>query len=83
MAGRSAHQESPAGGRTHITCTVLHQITPVEGKEQEALRGLVWGLKRKEQEPDNVVGDQAWFRSPVVLATVVLVAAIVLDVLVA
>jgi SSS family solute:Na+ symporter len=52
-------------------------------KPEEELRGLVWGLKRPEQESDNVVGDQAWYRSPVILGAGALVLSIVLDVLVA
>jgi SSS family solute:Na+ symporter len=37
-------------------------------KPESELRGLVWGLKREEQEEDDSVkGDEAWFRSPKVL----------------
>jgi SSS family solute:Na+ symporter len=37
-------------------------------KPEDELRGLVWGLKRKEQEEDDsVAGDEAWYRSPKVL----------------
>jgi SSS family solute:Na+ symporter len=37
-------------------------------KPESELRGLVWGLKREEQEEDDsVAGDEAWFRSPKVL----------------
>ncbi|MEA2423242.1 MAG: solute:Na+ symporter, family [Thermoleophilaceae bacterium] len=37
-------------------------------KPESDLRGLVWGLKREEQEADDSVrGDDAWFRSPKVL----------------
>jgi solute:Na+ symporter, SSS family len=37
-------------------------------KPESELRGLVWGLKREEQEADDSVkGDDAWFRSPKVL----------------
>jgi SSS family solute:Na+ symporter len=52
-------------------------------KPEEELRGLVWGLKRPEQESDSVVGDQAWYRSPVILGAGALVLSIILDVLVA
>jgi SSS family solute:Na+ symporter len=52
-------------------------------KPEEELRGLVWGLKRPEQESDSVVGDQAWYRSPVILGAGALILSIVLDVLVA
>ncbi len=68
-----------------VAATVVLVVVSLftKAKETEDLRGLVWGLKRKDQEADNVVGDGAWFRSPVVLAVIVLVGAIVLDVLVA
>jgi SSS family solute:Na+ symporter len=37
-------------------------------KPESELRGLVWGLKREEQEADDsVAGDEAWFRSPKLL----------------
>jgi SSS family solute:Na+ symporter len=37
-------------------------------KPESELRGLVWGLKREEQEEsDSVAGDEAWFRRPAVL----------------
>ena len=36
-------------------------------KPDEELRGLVWGLKREEQESDEAVGDSAWYRSVPVL----------------
>jgi solute:Na+ symporter, SSS family len=37
-------------------------------KPEHELRGLVWGLKREEQEADDsVAGDEAWFRSPKLL----------------
>jgi SSS family solute:Na+ symporter len=36
-------------------------------KPESELRGLVWGLKREEQEDDSVAGDEAWFRQPKVL----------------
>jgi SSS family solute:Na+ symporter len=52
-------------------------------KPEEELRGLVWGLKRPEQESDSVVGDEAWYRSPLILGVGALVLSIVLDVLVA
>jgi SSS family solute:Na+ symporter len=50
-------------------------------RDPEELRGLVWGLKRKDQESDAVVGDEAWFRQPIVLGGVALVGAVALDVI--
>ncbi len=37
-------------------------------KPDHELRGLVWGLKREEQESDAIAGDEAWYRSIPVLA---------------
>jgi SSS family solute:Na+ symporter len=50
-------------------------------REQEDIRGLVWGLKRREQESDNIVGDEAWYRQPVVLGVVILAGAVALDII--
>jgi solute:Na+ symporter, SSS family len=50
-------------------------------REDEEIRGLVWGLKRRAQESDAVVGDEAWFRQPVVLGGLALVLAGALDVI--
>ncbi|MEA2199256.1 MAG: solute:Na+ symporter, family [Solirubrobacteraceae bacterium] len=61
-----------------IVLVVVSLVT--RPKPEEELRGLVWGLKRPEQESDSVVGDQAWFRSPVILGVGALALAIALDV---
>jgi SSS family solute:Na+ symporter len=47
-------------------------------KPDSELRGLVWGLKRDEQESDAIVGDTAWYRSIPVLVggAVVLIVAL-------
>ena len=45
-----------------IVLVVVSLLT--KPKPDEELRGLVWGLKRAEQESDSVVGDEAWYRSP-------------------
>jgi SSS family solute:Na+ symporter len=50
-------------------------------KPDEDIRGLVWGLKRPEQESDSVVGDQAWYRSPVILGLGALAGAVVLNII--
>jgi solute:Na+ symporter, SSS family len=49
-------------------------------KPDEELRGLVWGLKRPEQESDSVVGDEAWFRSPAILAAGALGLVVILNI---
>jgi SSS family solute:Na+ symporter len=64
-----------------IVLVVVSLLT--KPRETEELRGLVWGLKRTEQESDSVVGDEAWYRQPIVLGVGALVIAIVLDILVA
>jgi SSS family solute:Na+ symporter len=51
-------------------------------KPESELRGLVWGLKREEQEADDsVAGDEAWFRSPKVLGAGALVLVAILNIL--
>jgi SSS family solute:Na+ symporter len=52
-------------------------------KPESELRGLVWGLKREEQESDDdsVAGDEAWFRSPWVLGVGALVLVAILNIL--
>ena len=38
-------------------------------KSDEELRGLVWGLTRKEEEPEeHDPADDVWYRSPYLLA---------------
>ena len=50
-------------------------------KSDEELRGLVWGVKRPEQKSDAVVGDEAWYRSPVVLAVGALALVVILNII--
>jgi SSS family solute:Na+ symporter len=50
-------------------------------KPDHEIEGLVWGLKRPEQESDSVVGDQAWYRSPILLGVGALVIVVVLNVI--
>ncbi len=52
-------------------------------KPEEELRGLVWGLTRKEEREVNAdPRDQLWWRSPNLLAGIAAVALIVLNILV-
>jgi SSS family solute:Na+ symporter len=52
-------------------------------KAEEDLRGLVWGLTRKEEREVNAdPRDRAWWRSPQLMAGVAAVALIVLNILV-
>ncbi len=51
-------------------------------RDTEDLRGLVWGLKREgQQEGDIIVGDEAWYRQPIVLGMIALVIGVALDVI--
>jgi solute:Na+ symporter, SSS family len=50
-------------------------------KPDKELEGLVWGLKRPEQESDAVVGDEAWYRSPILLGVGALVIVVVLNII--
>ncbi|HEY5318233.1 MAG TPA: sodium:solute symporter family protein [Solirubrobacteraceae bacterium] len=67
-----------AFGADAIVLVVVSLVT--KPKPEEELRGLVWGLKRPDQESDSVVGDEAWFRSPVFLGIGALVLSLALDV---
>jgi SSS family solute:Na+ symporter len=50
-------------------------------KPDAELRGLVWGLKRPDQESDSVVGDEAWYRSPAILGAGALILVVILNIL--
>jgi SSS family solute:Na+ symporter len=49
-------------------------------KPAHQLRGLVWGLPREQPEDDFLRGDDAWYRSPVLLGVVALVLVVVLNI---
>jgi solute:Na+ symporter, SSS family len=51
-------------------------------KPQEQLRGLVWGLPRDTPEDDFLRGDDAWYRSPWLLAGGALILLVVLNIIV-
>jgi SSS family solute:Na+ symporter len=51
-------------------------------KPDRELEGLVWGLKRREQEtPDTIIGDDAWYRSIPVLVGGAVVLIIALNII--
>src|SRR5947209_301905 len=50
-------------------------------KPDEEIRGLVWSLKRREQESDAIVGDEVWYRSPVILGGGALVLIVALNII--
>jgi SSS family solute:Na+ symporter len=62
-----------------IVLVVFSLVT--QPKPESELRGLVWGLKRPEQEGDAVIGDQAWYRSPALLAAGAIILVVVLNIL--
>jgi SSS family solute:Na+ symporter len=50
-------------------------------KPEEELRGLVWGLPRKDAEPERMdEGDRAWYRSPWLLGMGALALVVILNV---
>ena len=50
-------------------------------KPDEEIRGLVWKLKRREQESDSLVGDEVWYRSPVILGAGAIVLVVILNII--
>ncbi|MEA2356302.1 MAG: solute:Na+ symporter, family [Solirubrobacteraceae bacterium] len=51
-------------------------------KPEDELRGLVWGLQRKEGPDDDFVrGDTAWYRSPYLMGGVALALVLILNIL--
>ncbi|HEY0633188.1 MAG TPA: sodium/solute symporter, partial [Thermoleophilaceae bacterium] len=63
-----------------VVLVVVSLVT--QPKPESELRGLVWGLKREEQEADDsVAGDEAWFRQPKVLGFGALAIVVVLNIL--
>jgi SSS family solute:Na+ symporter len=49
-------------------------------KPVEELRGLVWGLPRTDVEDDSVAGDEAWYRSPYLLAAGAIILIVLLNI---
>ncbi|RKR73006.1 sodium:solute symporter family protein [Frondihabitans australicus] len=47
-------------------------------KDVKDLKGLVYGVGKIDMSMDSVVGDTAWYRSPVLLGTVALILCVVL-----
>jgi SSS family solute:Na+ symporter len=50
-------------------------------KPESELRGLVWGLERKDVVSDAIAGDEAWYRSPWLLGMGALVLVVILNIL--
>jgi solute:Na+ symporter, SSS family len=51
-------------------------------KDEEELRGLVWGLTRKDEEPEEEdPADSAWYRSPVLLGAGALILVVILNII--
>ena len=66
-----------AFGVDAIVLVVFSLLT--QPKPDEELRGLVWSVKRREQESDAVVGDEAWFRSPAILGAGAIILVVILN----
>jgi SSS family solute:Na+ symporter len=61
--------------------TVLVSLV-TQPKPEEELRGLVWGLQRKEKADDDFVeGDTAWYRTPWALGAGAIVLVVILNIL--
>ena len=50
-------------------------------KPDEEIKGLVWALRNRDQARDSVIGDDVWWRSPVVLAGIALVLLVILNII--
>jgi SSS family solute:Na+ symporter len=50
-------------------------------KPEEEIRGLVWSLRKHDQKADNVIGDEVWYRSPVILGAGAIILVIILNIL--
>ena len=50
-------------------------------KPAEEIEGLVWSLRKRDQKADNVIGDEVWYRSPVILGGGAIVLVVVLNIL--
>jgi solute:Na+ symporter, SSS family len=63
-----------------IVTVIVSLVT--EPKPEEELRGLVWGLPRKDAEPERMVeGDDAWYRSPWLLGMGALALVVILNII--
>jgi SSS family solute:Na+ symporter len=62
-----------------VVLVVVSLVT--QPRDREDLRGLVWGLKREGQEGEMIIGDERWYRQPVVLGIIALVIAVALDII--
>jgi solute:Na+ symporter, SSS family len=65
-----------------VDAVVLVAVSLVtQPKPDSELRGLVWGLKREEQETDELPGDKVWYRSIPLLASGALVLVVALNII--
>jgi solute:Na+ symporter, SSS family len=63
-----------------IVTVIVSLVT--QPKPEEELRGLVWGLPRKDAEPERMVeGDDAWYRSPWLLGMGALALVVILNII--
>jgi SSS family solute:Na+ symporter len=63
-----------------VVTVVVSLITPP--KPEDELRGLVWGLPRKDAEPERMTeGDDAWYRSVWLLGGVAIGLVVILNII--
>jgi SSS family solute:Na+ symporter len=62
-----------------VVMVVVSLLTPA--RPVEDLRGLVWGLTRKEEPAATDPRDRAWWRSPGLLGGIAIAALVVLNIL--
>jgi SSS family solute:Na+ symporter len=62
-----------------IVLVVFSLVT--KPKPDEEIKGLVWSLRKENQQADNVIGDDVWYRSPVILAGGAIVLIIILNII--
>jgi solute:Na+ symporter, SSS family len=69
-----------AFGADAVVTVVVSLIT--QPKPEDELRGLVWGLPRKDAEPERMTeGDDAWYRSVWLLGGVALGLVVILNII--
>jgi SSS family solute:Na+ symporter len=62
-----------------VVMVVVSVVT--KPKPDSELRGLVWGMARDEPEEDVDPRDKVWWRSPALLATIIMVLVVVLNII--
>ncbi|MGI8863792.1 MAG: sodium:solute symporter family protein [Solirubrobacteraceae bacterium] len=50
-------------------------------KPDEEIQALVWSLRKPDQKSDSVIGDDTWYRSPVILGAGAIVLIVILNII--